>query len=202
MSAVCLMVRVVAMSSPPDVRCETNAVPILDIRRHAQRQNTNDQQSALSTAGIAMCEKLAKDAPKYALVVSSPLPRAKETAQRIAGRLDAVEPALLPDLGGQAAQVFGEMRTLTDWSRLLARDPQARKFAEEQLPAWARIAARVGEKDRVLAISHGGIVDLPALVVMQQFAVPIDVPSFNYCEGVRITYAKGKPTAIEVLRAP
>src|SRR5882672_3668838 len=134
MSAVCLMVRV-AISSPP-AGCETSAVPILDIRRHAQRQNTNDQQSSLSTAGIAMCEKLAKDAPKYALVVSSPLPRAKETAQRIAGRLDAVEPALLPDLGGQAAQLFGEMRTLTDWSRLLARDPQARKFAEEQLPAW------------------------------------------------------------------
>jgi len=176
-------------------------VPILDIRRHAQRQNTNDQQSSLSTAGLAMCEKLAKSAPKYALVVSSPLPRAKETAQRIAGRLDAVEPALLPDLGGQAAQVFGEMRTLADWSRLMARDEAARKFAEEQLPAWGRIATRVGEKDRVLAISHGGIVDLPALVIMRQLGVSIEVPSFNYCEGARITYAKGKPVAIDLLRA-
>jgi broad specificity phosphatase PhoE len=176
-------------------------MPILDIRRHAQRQNINDQQSALSTAGQEMCERLAKEAPKYALVVSSPLPRAKETAQRIAGRLDSVEAGLLPDLGGQAAQLFGEMRTLADWSRLLARDPQARKFTEEQLPVWARLASRVGEKDRVLAVSHGGIVDLPALVVMQEFRVSIDAPSFNYCEGVRITYAKGKPTAIEVLRA-
>ena len=176
-------------------------MPILDIRRHAQRQNTNDQQSALSTAGIAMCEKLAKDAPKYALVVSSPLPRAKETAQRIARRLDAVEPALLPDLGGQAAQLFGEMRTLADWSRLMARDETARKFADEQVPAWARIASRVRENDRVLAVSHGGIVDLPALVIMRQLGASIDVPSFNYCEGVRITYANGKPTAVEVLRS-
>ena len=148
-----------------------------------------------------MCEKLAKAAPKYALVVSSPLPRAKETAQRIAGRLDAVEPALLPDLGGQAAQLFGEMRTLADWSRLMARDETARKFADEQLPAWSRIASRAGEQDRVLAVSHGGIVDLPALVIMGQLDMSIDVPSFNYCEGVRITYAKGKPFAIEVLRA-
>src|SRR5712691_8053180 len=201
MSAVCLMVRVPAMSSPPDVRCETSAVPVLDIRRHAQRQHTDDQQSSLSTAGREMCEKLAKAAPKYALVVSSPLPRAKETAQRIAGRLDAVEPALLPDLGGRAAQLFGEMRTLADWSRLMARDETARKFADEQLPAWSRIVSRVGEKDRVLAVSHGGIVDLPALVIMGQLDMSIDVPSFNYCEGVRITYAKGKPFAIEVLRA-
>src|ERR1044072_7817131 len=95
MSAVCLMVLVPAITSLP-MRCETSAVPLLAIRRHAKRQNTNDQQSALSTAGIAMCEKLAKTAPRYALVVSSPLPRAKETAQRIAGRLDAVEPGLLP----------------------------------------------------------------------------------------------------------
>src|SRR5512132_3973322 len=116
---------------------------ILEIRRHAERVNLADNQSALSAAGRAMCERLAKDAPKYALVVSSPLPRAKETAERIAGRLDAVEPALLPDLGGQAAQLFGEMRTLADWSRLMARDETARKFAEEQLPAWVRIASRV-----------------------------------------------------------
>ena len=176
-------------------------MPILDIRRHAQRQNIDDQRSSLSTAGIAMCEKLAKAAPKYALVVSSPLPRAKETAERIAGRLDSVEPGLLPDLGGQAAQLFGEMRTLADWDRLMARDDVARKFADEQLPVWTRVASRVGDRDRVLAVSHGGIVDLPAIVLMKRFGVGIDVPSFGYCEGVRVTYAKGAPASIEILRA-
>jgi len=175
-------------------------VPVLDIRRHAQRQNIDDQRSALSTAGIAMCEKLAKAAPKYALVVSSPLPRAKETAERIAGRLDAVEPGLLPDLGGQAAQLFGEMQTLADWDRLMGRDESARKFADEQLPVWTRLAARVGERDRVLAVSHGGIVDLPAVVLMKRLGVAIDVSSFGYCEGVRITYAKDAPKTIEMLR--
>src|SRR5439155_1723651 len=182
-------------------RCETSEVPVLDIRRHAQRQNIDDQRSALSTAGIAMCEKLAKAAPKYALVVSSPLPRAKETAERIAGRLDSVEPGLLPDLVGQAAQLFGEMRTRADWDRLMGRDESARKFADEQLPVWARLAARVGDRDRVLAVSHGGIVDLPAIVLMKRLRMRIDAPSFGYCEGVRITYANGQPSALEILRA-
>ena len=175
-------------------------MPVLDIRRHAQRQNTNDQDSALSTDGIAMCEKLAKDAPRYALVVSSPLPRAKETAQRIAGRLDGVDAGLLPDLGGQAAQLFGDMRTLADWARLMAGDATARRFADEQLPVWARIASRVGERERVLAISHGGIADLPAVLLMRQLGIGLDVPSFGYGEGVRITYAKGMPTKLELLR--
>jgi broad specificity phosphatase PhoE len=176
-------------------------MPILDIRRHAQRQSIDDRQSALSTAGRAMCEKLAKDAPRYTLVVSSPLPRAKETAQRIAGRLDAVEPALLPDLGSYASSLFGEMKTLADWARVLREHPDAKKFSDEQIPAWVRITGRVGEKERVLAVSHGGIIDLPAVLLMERLRVKIEGASFGYGEGLRVTYAKGQPTAVEVLRA-
>lgn len=172
---------------------------ILEIRRHAERVNLADNQSALSAAGRAMCERLAKDAPKYALVVSSPLPRAKETAERIAGRLDAVEPGLLPDLGGAAARMFGEMKTLADWALLMKTDKAARRFAEEQLPAWARIASRVGDKDRILAVSHGGIVDLPAIVLADKLGTKVSGPSFGYGEGVRVTYAKGAPVKIERL---
>src|SRR6266540_3624366 len=173
---------------------------ILEIRRHAERVNLADSQSALSATGRAMCEHLAKDAPKYALVVSSPLPRAKETAERIAGRVDGVEPALLPDLGGAAAQMFGEMKTLSDWAHLMRTDESARRFAEEQLPAWARIASRVRDKDRVLAVSHGGIVDLPTIVIAEKLGAKLEGPSFGYGEGVRVTYAKGAPVKIEELR--
>lgn len=148
-----------------------------------------------------MCEQLAKTAPKYAHVVSSPLPRAKETAQRIAGRLDAADPALLPDLGSYASAIFGEMTTLADWARLLRENAEAQRFAEEQLPAWAKIASRVGDKDRVLAVSHGGIIELPALLLMERLRLPVSGPSFGYGDGVRLTYAKGQPAALEILRA-
>lgn len=176
-------------------------MPLLDIRRHAQRINLADNQSALAPAGQQMCARLSKAAPKYALVVSSPLPRAKETAQRIAGRLDAVEPGLLPDLGSYASSLFGELRTLADWARLLKEHPDASRFAEEQLPTWSRIASRVGERDRVLAVSHGGIIELPAILLMQRLGVKIDGPSFGYGDGVRATYTNGEATALEVLRA-
>ncbi|HEU5288589.1 MAG TPA: histidine phosphatase family protein [Candidatus Limnocylindria bacterium] len=175
-------------------------MPVLDISRHAQRRSLDDQQSALSTAGAQMCERLAKTAPKYALVVSSPLPRARETAERIAGRLDAVEPGLLPDLGSHAMSLFGELRTLADWARLLRDEPQARTFAEEQLPTWSRLASRVAEKERVLAVSHGGIIELPAILLTQRLGAKVDGASFGYGEGVRVTYAEGKATAIEILR--
>ena len=67
-----------------------------------------------------MAESLSKRVPKFALVLSSPLPRAKATAQLIAGRLDAVEPGFLPEMGGVIGdRIFGEMRTLTDWTEVL-----------------------------------------------------------------------------------
>ena len=92
------------------------------------------------------------------------------------------------------------MKTLADWALLLRTDESARRFAEEQLPAWARIAARVGDKDRVLAVSHGGILDLPAIVVAAKLGTKLSGPSFGYGEGVRVTYAKGAPVKIEELR--
>lgn len=176
-------------------------MPLLEIRRHAERTDRANEQSALSAAGRAMAESLAKRAPKFALVLSSPLPRAKETAQTIAGRLDAVEPGFLPEMGGVIGdRIFGEMRTLADWAEVLREREDARKFATEQLAAWARVAMRVGEKDRVLAVSHGGIIELPALTLAQRLRTPLEGASFGYCDGVVITYAKGAPTKIEPLR--
>jgi broad specificity phosphatase PhoE len=148
-----------------------------------------------------MAEKLAKRAPKFALVLSSPLPRARDTAELIAGRLDAVEPGFLPEMGGVIGdRIFGEMRTLADWAEVLREREDARKFATEQLATWARVARRVGEKDRILAVSHGGIIELPALALAQRLRQPLEGSSFGYCEGVVVTYAKGAPTKIEIVR--
>ena len=148
-----------------------------------------------------MAESLAKRAPKFSLVLSSPLPRAKETAQLIAGRLDTVEPGFLPEMGGVIGdRIFGEIRTLADWAEVLREREDARKFATEQLATWARVAMRVEEKGRVLGISHGGIIELPAIALTQRLRTPLEGASFGYCEGVVITYAKGRPTKIEVVR--
>jgi broad specificity phosphatase PhoE len=167
---------------------------ILEVRRHAERGmatplTPRGEQTALALAGTP-----------YALVVSSPLERAKRTAELIGGRLDATEPGLLPDIGG--AGVFGPMQTLAEWRALLRSDPKARAFASEQLQTWARIAARVGPKDRVLAVSHGGIIELPIVALALELGLAIDGPSFANLDGALITYDKRKRTTLELLRAP
>jgi broad specificity phosphatase PhoE len=148
-----------------------------------------------------MAQTLGKRAGPYALVLSSPLPRAKETAQLLAGRLDAIETGLLPEMGGAIGdRIFGEMRTLADWAGLLQENEDARKFAAEQLATWTRIASRVGDKQRVLAVSHGGIIELPAITLARQLGKRLDGAAFGYCEGVLIDYERGAPTSIGALR--
>ena len=176
-------------------------MPILEIRRHAERTDRGNEQSALSPTGRGLAESLAKRSPTFALVLSSPLPRAKETAQTIAGRLDGIEPGFLPEMGGAIGdRIFGEMRTLADWAEVLREREDARKFATEQLATWARVAMRVDEKDRVLAVSHGGIIELPAITLAHRLRTPLEGASFGYCEGVVVTYTKGAPTKIEIVR--
>ena len=153
-------------------------------------------QTVLTARGEATARALADTT--YALVVASPLERAKRTAELVGGRLDLTEPGLLPDIGG--AGVFGAMATLGEWRDLLRSDPQARAFASEQLSTWARLAARVGPKDRVLAISHGGIIELPIVALADELGVAIEGPSFANLEGARITYDPKKRTKLELLR--
>jgi hypothetical protein len=59
---------------------------------------------------------------------------------------------------------------------------------------------RVADKDRVLAVSHGGIIELPAITLAQRLRTPLEGASFGYCEGVVVMYAKGVPTKIEITR--
>lgn len=170
------------------------------MRRHAQRIDRADAESALSAAGRAMAERLAKAAPRYALVVASPLARAKETALRISGRLDAEEPDLLPDLSPVLTERYGALRMFADVADLLRRDLEALAFAEDQLAVWTRLAERVGPRDRVLAVSHGGNVEMPAVLVADRLEVRLDGPLFGYCDGVRVTFQGARPVALEVLR--
>ena len=166
---------------------------VLEVRRHAER----GLSTPLSERGEATARSLAGS--RYELVVSSPLERAKRTAEIVGGRLDAIEPGLLPDIGG--AGVFGSMATLGDWRTLLRSDPKARDFAHEQLATWARIAGRVGPKDRVLAISHGGIIELPIVALADELGIAMDGPSFANLEGAVITYDKKKRTKLELIRS-
>ena len=169
-------------------------MPIVEVRRHAERASPTEAGSALSPAGRAMAEGLARIAPAYALVASSPLPRAKETAAIIGGRLDLADPALLPDLS-QVVQV----RTIEEYAPLLASGERERALADEQAGAWQRLGSTARD-GTALVITHGGVIELAALRIAKAIGKDLRGDAFSYCEGVRVSYTDGMPTTLEVLR--
>lgn len=166
----------------------------VEVRRHAERSGPTEPGSALSAAGRAMAERLARSAPAYAIVAASPLPRAKETATIIGGRLDLADPALLPDLS-QIVQV----RTIEEYAPLLSGGERERALADEQAGAWLRLGGTVKD-GTALVITHGGVIELAALRIAKAIGKDLRGDAFSYCEGVRIRYSDGKPTSLEVLR--
>jgi hypothetical protein len=70
----------------------------LEIRRHAERVREEGSGRALSAAGIAAARGLRRGAAEFALVISSPRERARETDHYIPGlgRIDAYSPGEPP----------------------------------------------------------------------------------------------------------
>ncbi len=172
-----------------------------EIRRHAERSDRSDEGSGLSADGRAMAEALSRSAPRYELVVATPVARARQTARLIAGRLDEIVPALLPDLGSVMARgeyvALGEM---PHWVAFVRGDAVARQVADEQLDVWASLIAKVSADGTVLAASHGGAIELPAAQLAARLGAVFAGPSFGYCEGVRVTYEGDGPVGLEVIR--
>ena len=166
----------------------------VEVRRHAERAGPTDAGSALSPAGRAMAERLARRAPAYAVVAASPLPRAKETATIVGGRLDLADPALLPDLS-QIVQV----RTIEEYLPLLAAGEREQALADEQASAWQRLGS-AAKDGTALVITHGGVIELAALRIAKAIGKDLRGNAFSYCEGVRVRYEDGKPRSLEVLR--
>ncbi len=177
-------------------------MPVIDVRRHAQRADTSDEESPLSESGRAMCARIARESGAYALVVASPLVRARMTAELIGGRVDEVIDELLPEMSMTLpTHLFATLDRLDGHRELVAASASAREIAEQQVGIWTRLASRVGDEERVLAVSHGGVVELPAALVAERLGTPLGGRAFGYCDGVRVTFEDGAPVSIETLRA-
>jgi hypothetical protein len=53
----------------------------------------------------------------------------------------------------------------------------------------------------VLAISHGGIIELPIVALAEEIGVAVEGPSLASLDGALITYDKKRRTRLELLRA-
>jgi broad specificity phosphatase PhoE len=175
-------------------------VVIIEIRRHAQRATEGDASAVLSAAGLAMARALGVAAPTYAIVVSSPRPRARETALAIAGRVDGIDNVL--DVASDEVLTEAQYSSAHSHELLTAHlrdNPLAYAFAQDQLSTWDRFAADLSDGKTALLVTHGGNIALGAVLLAERIGGTLDPLPLGHCEGVRLRYSNGRPLSVERL---
>jgi len=175
---------------------------IIDVRRHAERASGPDAVGGLSAAGFTMARHLRRQGDGFALVISSPRERARSTAMALADRVDEIEPILdvAPDEALTQDQ-YNSLRWQEAVAELLRTSAPARRFAQDQLSLWERVGGRIADGARALLVTHGGNIELPAVLLALRLRASIDPFPLAYCEGVRVRFEAGRPVAIARLRA-
>jgi len=174
----------------------------LEIRRHAERASEEGSGRALSAAGIAAARGLRRGAAEFALVISSPRERARETALAIAGRVDEMSESLAasPD-EALTQQQYDAMRSLQDVLELIGGNEHTLRFARQQLAIWESVARRLRDGTTALVVTHGGNIVLPAALLARRLGTDVAPLPLSYLEGVRVDYSQGRCRALERLPA-
>jgi broad specificity phosphatase PhoE len=173
----------------------------LEIRRHAERGSEERPGRALSAAGIAAARGLRRDA-EFALVISSPRERARETAAAIAGHVDETSEFLAGSSDEALTQEqYDTMRSLQDVLELIGGNEHALDFARQQLATWESIARRLRDGTTALVVTHGGNIVLPAALLACRLGQDVAPLPLAHLEGVRVEYSQGRWRGLERLSA-
>lgn len=168
---------------------------ILEVRRHTIR---NKPGHNLSQPGVDLARRVGAGMGRFDVVVTSPLPRAFQTAIAMGYAVDdeIEELATLGDLG----DAYDEWRTFADIERRVGHDKDARKLADRQAKTWKRLARLADDGGRVLAVSHGGVIELGAIACFPDADHAAWGALLGYCEGVRASFDGDAWSSVEVLR--
>lgn len=176
----------------------------LEIRRHSFRKSGGGSQ--LSQDGVAYARSLGASLGPFAQVVTSVVPRARETAIAMGFAVDYELVTLASD-----QEVFVEIESSQWWeatqpfpalARLMATKGATWRYGHTLAALWRDVLTTIPEGAAALMIGHSGELEV-GLVACFPHADHADWGApFGMCEGARLIFA-GKPehfTTVEFLR--
>lgn len=169
---------------------------ILEVLRHSIRVKPGQN---LSRVGVALARALGQNHPPVDACVTSPVPRAVQTAVAMGFAIDAEHPGLAEMAEAVAAEVAWDAG-FPAFIAAVRRGGAAAALARAQAALYAEILRDVPEGGHALVVSHGGIVEAGAIGAVPDqdlsgFGGPLDC-----LEGVRLAWEDGRFLVAEILR--
>jgi broad specificity phosphatase PhoE len=156
---------------------------VLEHRRHGLRQKG---QPHLLQKGVNQARLIGASMGTFARVVTSPMPRAIETAVAMgyAVDLELAELATVPD--AVLEEITQEdLVAFSGAAAAIGRNGEAAQFARRQAELWHEILATVPDGGQILMISHGGLIELGAVAAVPELGKS-GGDGLSCLEGVRL----------------
>lgn len=170
----------------------------LEVRRHTMRRKPGQH---LSQDGIDLARLVGETSGPYSLVVTSPIPRAIETAIAMGFEVDETVESLAHIPKGVQRSIDGWPSPFAVVSQAVGTGGPAAKYGAELAGVWRSIVERIPESTQALIVTHGGLVELGAVAALPDYPHEDWGGPIGYCEGVRLTFDGGF-TDCDVLRVP
>jgi len=176
----------------------------LEIRRHSLRKDGGGSQ--LSQEGVAYARRLGATMGPFARVVTSVVPRARETAIAMGFAVDQEIVSMATD-----EAVFAELET-SRWpearqpfvalAELLARRGATWLYAQSLLALWRDVLMPLPEGAAALMICHSGDIETALVACFPGADHAAWGGPFNPCEGARLAFDGDPPrfTGVTILR--
>ncbi|MCX7618461.1 phosphoglycerate mutase family protein [Tepidiforma sp.] len=169
--------------------------------RHAERQDRADNASGLSPAGVAQARAAGARCPRFDLVVTSPLPRAKETAAAMGFAVSRVHPAL-QEIGERVEAHVRWSDGYRAWAEARRSAPAVAAYADALAALVRGWLDEVPEGGALLVVTHGGIVEALAAGLAPGFDGGALEPGAGYAEGFEALIAAAGEPALRRFPAP
>lgn len=167
----------------------------IEIRRHAERHKPGYN---LNARGVARARNASARDREFALVVTSPLPRAVQTAVAMGHGVDE-EDWTMASMGG-ALNDFPWDVSFDAMQRAIRTNPTAGAWATyltAQMRSWL---TRIDPGESLFVVNHGGIAEACAIGLLGDSDATALGPSLDYCEGVRLEIDGDRVIELRVLR--
>ncbi|WP_020580097.1 histidine phosphatase family protein [Actinopolymorpha alba] len=176
----------------------------LEIRRHSLRKATGGSQ--LAQAGVDLARKLGESMGPFAMVATSVVPRARETALAMGFAVDQEVVTLTSDedvhAEAHASKWWLADRPFAALASVLAEGGAYYRYAHSMAALWRDLMTPLPEGENALFIGHSG--DLEAALVAcfpdadhSRWGQP-----FTCCEGAQLRFNDSYFCAVEFLRMP
>jgi broad specificity phosphatase PhoE len=174
---------------------------VLEVRRHSLVKD----HVHLSQAGVDLARQVGAGMGPFDLVYTSHITRTLETALAMGFAVDSQLP-VLGEVSAELRAEFGHHERWT-WERpfaafadLIRRGGATARLGRAQAETWRTIIRGVPEGGQALVISHGSIIEVGIVACLPHGDHAAWGPSFDKCEGARLTFEGDEWTALELLR--